>query len=961
MRAQVLVLAFISAAALEECTQEDIGSVFTDCYEQDGNEMTKAVDYWARECEPVGVSLSQPVTLNCSVNCPKGHFYSAKARGCDECPVGTFADPTTYTVSGWSKDLSPGMRTYCRRGGSNSECAGWVAEDGRLVSGNNIAFPSVKSTLAFHVDLAAEGRLTMEYKVECEYSSAGVYLYIDGEGEQLASGQTSWLTVTKPLQAGRHFLQVVYVKDNANQVGRDKASIKRISVDAQEQSIRQCEPCPAGLFSDEEGSSACKPCPANSFRDQDSTSHMCSACETGWVSSPGATSCIEAEACKFTSYGPCRKVDGGAGVGRTISSTIFGCAPSEAEAAKNDACAPCAQGFFRRENEPECVKCADGQYRDETGECQTCGAGYFATPKFLYPDFSAVEGLKIAGAFPDERVPVVNVCSGAACRETTNGENAFEFARYELNGERVGLSSGLGHGNYVTVNLTMSLKIVSRGSIQFKYLFVDLPPSCVSASFTIKSEHYPARNTWLSTDHTTAEGEFAGDTSLIAGRSYVLEWLFIKQCGNTDYPKSRMMITSLDIVGAAGGGALGCQPCDMGYECAAGTAAPAPCPAGTYQDFEGGDDNAVCKTCEDGKASIRPGATECEECPAGVKEGHTNCIPSCRWENANGTVIDLTAIGDTLFGPIINKQKVDYLQLDSDPTNETRNDEQAVERYYLKLCNIVNDDAEEDGRCVSDALAYACQRYTSTLGFSMGDWASYDMLPDAKGISVMFTGGEDCYFYSRDPFPRETRIDILCDPEATDAVPTLEFVSEMQCEYNFQMYTAHACPACTFVEQTSDCNRTTRLQTTTYHKNSALGLCAGEFPADKVVPCNPRCRDEDWEVGWSECSDEDKQTRQYVLKDGIVCAADSAGPSNAGSLAVETRSCVGARKMAIGVGITILGVLILIVMLVILYRKKNAAEARYSRLSHEQAEFGSELPPGVSTFDDDDEEEDRSD
>eukprot|EP01064_Diplonema_japonicum_P009417 TRINITY_DN16913_c0_g1_i2.p1 TRINITY_DN16913_c0_g1~~TRINITY_DN16913_c0_g1_i2.p1 ORF type:complete len:303 (+),score=68.58 TRINITY_DN16913_c0_g1_i2:97-1005(+) len=285
---------------------------------------------------------------------------------------------------------------------------------------------------------------------------------------------------------------------------------------------------------------------------------------------------------------------------------------------------------------------------------------------------------------------------------------------------------------------------------------------------------------------------------------------------------------------------------------------------------------------------------------------------------------------------------------DLDINNQTSNDLYSIQRYFLKLCEIVNDDANEKELCSSGKRAYACQRLNQDLAYSMGDVPFYEV--SASGINITFSDGSKCHYRNNEkvsPYPRVSHIDLTCDPSVTTLSPEMKYIREESCSYYFEMTTAFACPKCTdamFFAEVGECDLESQQAQVTWHKNAS---CLGER-TPTVKECKRSCTAGDFEMLWGACTSDSVQTQLWQLKQGVVCVDDNnMKPTKEGG----TRDCIGSNKMVLA-GIIFTCILILLFMVLCLtYRKKRMMETKYSRLAAQERDIPMSSFPHVDGAD----------
>ena len=140
-----------------------------------------------------------------------------------------------------------------------------------------------------------------------------------------------------------------------------------------------CSTCPAGTFTDVEGSSICTKCPAGTFNDTlGATSKLnCTNCPAGTFSIEGSSSCTNCPAGTFRDEGSlsCTKCSAGTFSleGSSICTKCPGGTFSNVEGSSS--CTKCNAGsFVEGVGNSSCTLCPSGTFNNNVGStsCQTC-------------------------------------------------------------------------------------------------------------------------------------------------------------------------------------------------------------------------------------------------------------------------------------------------------------------------------------------------------------------------------------------------------------------------------------------------------------------------------------------------------------------------------------------------------------------------------------------------------------
>eukprot|EP00756_Hemistasia_phaeocysticola_P065781 Hpha_TRINITY_DN8787_c0_g1::TRINITY_DN8787_c0_g1_i1::g.45219::m.45219 len=988
----VVVICAVVTEGKDMCTDKDIAKVFTECFEEDGEQVAQVVEVVKKDCQPRR-ELAAPQTVPCDGRCGDGQFYSASAGGkCTACPEGTFSSVNAREITEWSV-LPTGFTTFC----NPEPCQSWNSDPDfpKVISSGNqsgtrrnwqtqMEDETVDSRLTFIADVTMQkgGWLYLEHRVESEWFYDGLYLFLNGtiyippkakQGQNfLDSGlYYRWHHTNVSLPFGRTSVRLSYMKDQnqasplGNHVGEDRAFIRGITVYGARHSVRHCSECPFGSLS-KSGSTECTMCPRNTQRGEGDSGGQCLACDTDthWAL-PGSAKCTRKKPCTSADYvpvyGPCKQVGEELQREQRWEAANPVCIDKESNrpATKQVNCSQCMDGF--RRDGLSCVSCPLGEALVNNNTCQACPAGQIAVRGRVYRDFDPLDGNLTGHGFKTECTPY------ADCRDASEGSNAWELRRLFEKGTGVYvtvLSSGQGHGASVESTLTLYVETYMDGILDFEYVFEhfqeDLNLDQVTGTFTINDR--PGVPVWqsdhalevplnrfnnidkigsLRNDIAGLDDDYTDGYPLRANTTYELRWVFEK---NNLPAEVSLNLRSLSITGVRDGASAGCIDCPQGHACPEGSHEAKPCPKGSYQDAVGA---TACKECPASEVAPNTGSSRCDVCGLGTgsSPAHDRCQSECVFETPAGGLVDLRPIGHRLLGPAVDVK--DLMQKEhlgitpdaalrlfqNDSQSRTEADNAGVHRYFLKLCEFVNDGGADEQRSCPETRwdtdidqAYVCQRISTDRGYSLGNWVQYTPLPEGKGVNITFTGGDICRLPGKPPFPRSTSVTLECDLSAAD--DTLTFVQEVECQYFFRFATPYACAMCTnesydFVD--SECNAQTRTVTRSFYKRPTEFYCFGgvPLPQQQTVPCKPACTDDDWDTQWGEC-DMGYQTQLRILTGD--CTLDQNRPEP--HLNLTTRKChvvdvrVGANKVTF-TALFIISILIALCLCLIITVKKN--------------------------------------
>ncbi|KAI8520993.1 hypothetical protein Bbelb_007470 [Branchiostoma belcheri] len=164
-----------------------------------------------------------------------------------------------------------------------------------------------------------------------------------------------------------------------------------------------CQPCPAGQFADQTGSAQCTACPAGQHSPTPGSTR-CQRCEPGKFSTAGSSACQQCPAGSYNNQPGMQVCDSCPPGTYSTSPGSIGCqacprgrfsfpdgqtgcqlcnAGTFAPSAGSSACQSCRPGFFSSsQGAVACSTCPGGRYSNSAGStsCQVCPAGQFSGP-----------------------------------------------------------------------------------------------------------------------------------------------------------------------------------------------------------------------------------------------------------------------------------------------------------------------------------------------------------------------------------------------------------------------------------------------------------------------------------------------------------------------------------------------------------------------------------------------------
>lgn len=758
-----------------ECRLDDYYMVFTDCIDGTRDRI------WGKKAESdCSGGVQQPPNeygLECAVSCEPG-FAVISENGqavCHECLGGTYSlgGGVRQTVwDSWST-LHFSFSTYCTAKNSHGvthvytdEPCGWELTGEDVNSGD--IDNDMSSVLETGVTLVADGELIVRFIVDAEPYFDGLSLVVDHVVVAgLISQELLYTTHTYPLSAGYHLIQLVYSKDNSVSVGLDQAAVEWFEVTNIRYADYSCTPCPAGQYQGETAQSICVDCDANSYSTGGAAE--CTPCEDGYFSYEGSSECLPSNDCTDEDmiwlHGQCE-------VNQQSGELLRSYYPvwNEPHICHEVApladptwvpCLDCNPGFYRPQGSAQCTPCPSGSASDGIHGCQVCEAGTEAVAYEYFYYFDSWTFLNTRG--------LSTFCEGECGTTGWVVHDTF-------------VDSGAGHGLDVQSVMTLDTTLFERGTLTFTYTFQCVGKCDLRVTTTSGSGRHLYGGSWVTTqavDQTISLSLSEGDN--------IIEFVFGKDETNADQRDDRVMISMINVSHDVDGGAPACSPCEVGYYSShGGEEACTIAPAGTYVPEEGATSPI---NCPDGQYSSVEGASACNLCGENVDStpDRTGCVVDCLFD-FEGHTYDMRQMAredGEMYGPIFDEEN-----------NE----------YYLNACTMEHNDHTCFNGHGQPIETFACQVSETGVGQDLGDIFGYVPLPEeygnTPGVTLHYTHGDNCRNHTTgELFPRETTVDVICQPSAGIGEPVAfsptGLVETEQCVYQFMWYSLYGCPLCT--------------------------------------------------------------------------------------------------------------------------------------------------------------------
>lgn len=592
------------------------------------------------------------------------------------------------------------------------------------------------------------------------------------------SQQLTFTTFTVNVTTGVHVFKWKYSKDFSVSYGDDGAFLRLVEVTGTSFADTACTPCSAGAFANKTGSSTCSLCPGGTSSENPGA-RQCTPCRANEYSFPGASRCYPSPPCQqadvITYYSGCFANQTRAQyyyyqTPQICSENLSGAYRKPAD--RYDlACAPCAPGTQRNEQNGQCESCPTNTYSPGNNQrCEPCPTGHAGRRDFIWNNFDEL---------PPASVPASMACTGDC---GTNG--------WRLSGKGY-IDSGINHGAYALSSFSLDLNVVNDGYVQFNFAFacdrlcylglVDQDITGSNATDPVLITTMPLQSFLLHNGNHTRQLR-------ISPGSHRFSWVFSKYDGTYASLNDHVKIYSIQVTSVvpAQGGAPNCQACTAGTFVTANEPICQPTPPGTYS----GPLATQPVACPANTFAEHAGSEGCLPCGAGTTSaaGSSWCDESCRFRLNDDISYDLKPLsrtGGDMYGPIAGS------------TNRRS--------YYLNVCSRDHSNAtclDEDRKplstqsCVNDDLGF---------GIDLGrvtNFYPHPTKPD-QGLTIVYRNSSSdehsgCYPTGSgmfgQPVPRTTNITFTCDSVAGYGAP--QFVSSDGCTTYFTWSTLFACPAC---------------------------------------------------------------------------------------------------------------------------------------------------------------------
>ena len=447
------------------------------------------------------------------------------------------------------------------------------------------------------------------------------------------------------------------------------------------------------------------------------------------------------------------------------------------------ACGYCEPGSYREEDGVTCSFCEPGTYSVGDGaSCEVCGAGSEAAKQINFDEFNSFDN------------GLYTVC------EYDCGTDGW-LLRNDY------IDSGHGHGEYVVSHLVLNQTFIAPGEISFEYS-LDCESDC---QFSFESD---AGITWRASGGYSWNQNQVRTFLIPSAGSYSFLWTFTRTDTDGSARDDRAVLSFITLTHTEDGGATECTPCEPGYYNPSSSASQCiPASPGYYSP----GNSEYQYPCEGNTYSDEEASIECKLCGENINANsdHTGCDITCQLID-NNNIYDLSPLArydGEMYGPVW------------DSKNNT---------YYLNMCTMVHNGHtcfNDDGTPLD---TFACQVTGRGLGLDLGN--VFGMLPlrnlygeNTQGVTVHLSEGALCHNLTV-YFPRETYIDVVCDPEAGVGTPiAINDVETHKCYYEFLWHSLYGCALCTendYHYVASECDSYGN-QTITYEWNSNPKTCHG--------------------------------------------------------------------------------------------------------------------------------------
>ncbi|KAJ3452120.1 hypothetical protein M0812_03884 [Anaeramoeba flamelloides] len=770
-----------------ECTQNDYDGIYNEC--DQGKRDLKYVWKIPKKCEG-GVALPETLkNLNCYIECDPGYYLPKGETICNNCKSGTYSFGSGTEYIEWEDWPSGKFQTYCQNSTTamptetnihlkdETECKGWELK-GTYISSGNYGYASSNSTLEYWDNFLGEteNAIAFRFLVDSEEKSDGLLFYIDEELKLgLVSSEIYPKTVKFDLTKGVHQFKWIYLKDDTDDHGLDKAKIEEITLIGTEPLTSECFNCPLG-YSSNDTSSGCEECPRNYYKDQEGEG-KCLECDSRHYSNPGSATCEERQPCTESDwewyYSYCNASHLRTKIWRLIDPVICdtnrGVTPDDKLSEPGKPCEECVPGEIeveKIENDETvyvCEYCPNGTKRAENeDECTPCPAGTEALKSKYYQDFDR---------WPHD---FQTSCSGDC---GTSGWRLVDDY----------LDSGTGHDDDVESYLEYDFHSESKGYIKIDFdlqctddFFSFLIKKC-GVTFYLDGESKKSyKSDQFDDKKITISFSDAGDHKLII--KFWKAYFYYISGSNHDVTR----VKSISVHGLKEGGSDDCVECNKGLFSKGKVSSCTLCALGNYSNIFGA---TTCHECPENTFNDYYGSTKCVNCGAGTfsNAGSTEC-------DNNNCTYRINELIEYDLKPLASSNQI-FKKLHSNQIFKINICYKNEEVDYCK---------DEYGNAIK---TFICQNITDLPSqYDLGNTIEYLPLDtsqddankssfDGDGLLIRYLNGKKC----SNGIYRYTNISLICDMGAGMGEPEAgsDGVEKDTCTYEFIWKSMYACPLCT--------------------------------------------------------------------------------------------------------------------------------------------------------------------
>ncbi|CAF1026586.1 unnamed protein product [Rotaria sordida] len=379
-----------------------------------------------------GKSVSQPKAVECNFACPKGQTFDRDKLKCKDCTSGTFSlggghqyifneeDDREKTMPELSLKIGSVFSTF------ESECKGkelWKVK-GNILQGDAQRNCAIYLSLQFKLERA--GSITIAYNLatsyvfgsitsRCDFSITDNDNNDDIDDDERDSKKRSFLVlyptgygiwkdrkidINAP---GEYILSLYTVGLNAFHF---PLSIRSIIVEGSS-FLQDCILCPKGkihnrsfydsyafvlgTYASKSGSTTCKPCASNTYAPLEGST-QCLSCKSNEYADEGSAECLPRPKCELKHYQQvfigCDKSDTATIKYEPIQPKVCIGDPPSTQATQST-CRTCNPGMYKNTDSGLCEFCPQGTYSDGTlSECRKCKSELSVLPGLYYKNWN---------------------------------------------------------------------------------------------------------------------------------------------------------------------------------------------------------------------------------------------------------------------------------------------------------------------------------------------------------------------------------------------------------------------------------------------------------------------------------------------------------------------------------------------------------------------------------------------